>query len=193
MRHAFSLGATDYEVWLARTARGLALRVADPHAGGGLATGVAVSLEPLPAGGPASAAGGAAAAPAVGASPCRARLRVGERDCEVWVAVHGDEVYVNLDGETWALRHRHPLVRAAAEAHSAADDEARAPMPGTVVAVQARAGDAIERGHALVVIESMKLETTVSAWRDGVVREVHVAPGQTFERDALLVTLEPQA
>jgi biotin carboxyl carrier protein len=36
----------------------------------------------------------------------------------------------------------------------------------------------------------MKLETAIVAWRDGVIKALHVAPGQTFERAAPLVTLE---
>ena len=35
------------------------------------------------------------------------------------------------------------------------------------------------------------METTLSAARDGIVAEVHVAVGQTFDRDALLISLEP--
>jgi biotin carboxyl carrier protein len=39
-------------------------------------------------------------------------------------------------------------------------------------------------------MESMKMETTIAAPRDGVVEAVHFAPGQTFDRDALLLSLE---
>ena len=42
-----------------------------------------------------------------------------------------------------------------------------------------------------MVIESMKLETAIKAWRDGTVAAVHVGVGQTFERGAPLVTLAP--
>jgi len=39
----------------------------------------------------------------------------------------------------------------------------------------------------------MKLETTIRAWHDGTVSAVHVTAGQSFERDAVLVTLAAEA
>ena len=72
----------------------------------------------------------------------------------------------------------------------ALDDIAQAPMPGTVIAVQVKPGESVTRGQTMMVIESMKLETAIVAWRDGVIKTLHVAPGQTFDRAAPLVTLE---
>ena len=56
----------------------------------------------------------------------------------------------------------------------------------------AAAGEAVAKGQALLVMESMKMETTLAAPRDGIVAEVRYAKGQTFERDAVLLSLEPQ-
>jgi biotin carboxyl carrier protein len=67
----------------------------------------------------------------------------------------------------------------------------RAPMPGSLVVIHARPGQKVAKGEALLVMESMKMETTLSAPRDGVVAAVHLATGQTFDRDAVLLTLEP--
>jgi biotin carboxyl carrier protein len=51
-------------------------------------------------------------------------------------------------------------------------------------------GDTVAAGDLLLVIESMKLETPFKAWRDGRIESVHVALGQTFERDKVLLSLE---
>jgi acetyl/propionyl-CoA carboxylase alpha subunit len=168
MRDAFSIDGEEHEVWLSREPAGGPARYR-LHWGGESAP---VALEPGHDG--------------------AARLRVGDDDVPVLLARRGDDLFVHLDGETWTLRHRHPLVRAAAAAHSHADDEVRAPMPGTVVSVHAVAGQAVARGDALLVMESMKLETTISAWRDGTVEAIHVSAGQTFERDAVLASLVAQ-
>ena len=106
------------------------------------------------------------------------------------IARDGDRIFIHLDGETYELRHRDPLARAAAAGHSGVEDHARAPMPGTLVSLLVQPGQPVTRGQALLVMESMKLETTLTAWRDGVVAEVRVAVGQPFDRDAVLVTLE---
>jgi biotin carboxyl carrier protein len=49
----------------------------------------------------------------------------------------------------------------------------------------------VSKGQTLLVMESMKMETTLVAPRDGVVATVRFEKGQTFERDAVLLTLEP--
>jgi acetyl/propionyl-CoA carboxylase alpha subunit len=165
MRHAFALAGTEHDV---RLSHADATGQRTLHA---LGTQAPVALT-------------------LGADG-RGTIRAGGRTRPVAVALDGDRVHVHLDGETWLLEHRHPLARAAAEAHGAGEDEARAPMPGTVVSLSARPGQAVTRGEPLLVMESMKLETTIAAWRDGVVHEVRVAVGQVFDRDAVLITLEP--
>jgi biotin carboxyl carrier protein len=105
------------------------------------------------------------------------------------VATDGDTVHVWLDGETQTIRYHDPIAYFASHADHAADDTILAPMPGTVIAINAKPGEAIARGDTLLVIESMKLETAVKAPRDGVVEAVHVAVGQSFDRSAPLATL----
>ena len=113
------------------------------------------------------------------------------RELPALIATRGDDVFVHLDGEAYQLTYEHPLERLAHQAHGAAEDALRAPMPGSLVVVHAKPGDKVAKGQALLVMESMKMETTLTAARDGVVAAVHFAPGQTFDRDALLLSLEP--
>lgn len=106
--------------------------------------------------------------------------------------VDGDAVHIHLDGRTYTLRYRHPLDRLAAQQHGAADRQVQAPMPGSVVALHVKAGDLVTRGQALLVMESMKMETTLVAPRDGVVEAVHHRIGQPFDRDAVLVSFQEE-
>jgi biotin carboxyl carrier protein len=103
----------------------------------------------------------------------------------------GDRVHVHLDGAAHTLEYTDPVRRYARASGAAAQDIASAPMPGTVVALLVAPGQAVRRGDTLVVIESMKLETAIKAWRDGSVAAVEAAVGRTFERGAALVTLAP--
>lgn len=119
-------------------------------------------------------------------------LTLGGRRIPVVIASRGDEVFIHLEGEAYALRYQHPLDRLAAQAGGAAEDRMTAPMPGSIVSVSVKAGDTVSKGQTLLVMESMKMETTLTAPRDGVIAEITYQPGQTFERDALLLSLEPQ-
>jgi acetyl/propionyl-CoA carboxylase alpha subunit len=77
---------------------------------------------------------------------------------------------------------------------SAADEsELTAPMPAKIVRVNVAAGDMVSDGESLVVLESMKMELTVTAPRAGRVRRVgaDVIPGAIVAAGTLLVELEP--
>jgi biotin carboxyl carrier protein len=128
----------------------------------------------------------------VKAADGRCLLTVGGRCFEVVVATRGDDVFVHVDGEAHHLCYRHPLDRLAAQQQDSLDDNIRATMPGTLVAAHVGAGDAVTQGQVLLVMESMKMETSIIASRDGVIVAVYVDQGQTFARDALLVSLQPR-
>jgi len=56
--------------------------------------------------------------------------------------------------------------------------------------VAVKPGDAVRKGDELCVIEAMKMGTSIRAQRDGTVREVLVAPGQTVAFGAALLVLD---
>jgi propionyl-CoA carboxylase alpha chain len=68
-----------------------------------------------------------------------------------------------------------------------------APMPGSVVRVLAEAGAAVTAGQALVVLEAMKMEHTVTAPVDGTVAEMNVGPGDQVDTGQVLAVVgEPE-
>jgi pyruvate carboxylase len=62
-----------------------------------------------------------------------------------------------------------------------------APMPGTIVTVPVHCGQQLVRGDVLLTLEAMKMETTVRAEQDGVVKEVLAKPGLQVDAKDLLV------
>ena len=99
----------------------------------------------------------------------------------------GDEVFVRFGSRTFVVGL--PQAQLRAHAHSAADDEIRADMPGTVIAHHAVDGHEVKAGDRLITIESMKLQVSLVAPRDGVIEKFHVPAETAFERGALLVSL----
>jgi biotin carboxyl carrier protein len=64
-----------------------------------------------------------------------------------------------------------------------------APMPGTVVTVDVAIGDRVEAGQPVLALEAMKMQHTISAPRDGVVRQLPVRPGQQVEVGTVLAVI----
>jgi 3-methylcrotonyl-CoA carboxylase alpha subunit len=77
-----------------------------------------------------------------------------------------------------------PLQREAGEAGGG--HSLRAPMPGLVKLVRAAAGENVEKGQPLLVLEAMKMEHTIAAPHDGVIEEI-AAEGAQVTDGALLV------
>jgi biotin carboxyl carrier protein len=68
----------------------------------------------------------------------------------------------------------------------------RAPMPGLVKVIEASAGQQVEKGSGLVILEAMKMENELRSTLDGVIKSVHVNTGQAVEKDQPLMTIEPR-
>jgi len=65
-----------------------------------------------------------------------------------------------------------------------------APMPGLIVRVHVQAGDQVQAGQGLVVMEAMKMENELRVQVAGRVKTVLIAPGSIVEKGALLIELE---
>ena len=95
-----------------------------------------------------------------------------------------------LEGEAAAPAPKAaPAAAPAAPAAKAPAQAINAPMPGTILAVNVKPGQAVKRGDVLVVLEAMKMENEIMAPNDGTVGTVNVAKGQSVQTGATLLTL----
>jgi biotin carboxyl carrier protein len=81
-------------------------------------------------------------------------------------------------------------VAARASARPAGPVALRAPMPGRVVKILARAGESVRAGGGVVVVEAMKMENEIRAPRDATVKELRVAEGAAVEAGQELALLD---
>lgn len=65
-----------------------------------------------------------------------------------------------------------------------------ASMPGMVVTVAVKPGDSVVKGQKLLMLEAMKMQTTIAAEQKGKISEIHVQPGTQVETGDLLLTIE---
>ena len=71
----------------------------------------------------------------------------------------------------------------------AGGEAVNAPMPGNIVKINVKAGDAVKAGDVLVVLEAMKMENEIMAPRDGTVAQVVTQKGAKVETGSPLVVL----
>ena len=77
----------------------------------------------------------------------------------------------------------------AAPVVTGAGEAVNAPMPGNILKVNVREGEAVKSGTVLVVLEAMKMENEIMAPKDGTVTQVLVSKGSTVDTGAPLVVI----
>ena len=95
-----------------------------------------------------------------------------------WVTIDGQTIVLTkTSGAKQGVRHDHAggLI---------------APMPGQVRSVSVSVGDVVKKGQTLLTMEAMKMEIRIQALKDGKVTALHVAKGQTVEREQILIEVE---
>lgn len=117
------------------------------------------------------------------------RITIGGNTYEADVEVLQEEEVLPLDPVPvygTALNSRDPAGDGAGEI---VDKICRSPVNGMVIRVHAREGQVVEAGQVLVLLESMKMETRVTAPCAGKVDKVHVTPGHSVKAEEALVEL----
>ncbi|MDP3517102.1 MAG: biotin carboxylase N-terminal domain-containing protein [Pseudohongiella sp.] len=82
------------------------------------------------------------------------------------------------------------IAKAAASHHQST---IKAPLPGRVISVFVKAGDAVVAGQALLIMEAMKMEHTLRASSDSVIAAVHCQDDHMVQPDQLLIEFAPPA
>ena len=113
----------------------------------------------------------------------------GARTLEIEVDGRRHEVRLHLPEPPWAELARRRRGRAFGLGAGASGAVA-SPMQGTVLTVEVAEGDAVAAGQVLAVVEAMKMENEIVAHRDGVVRQLAVAPGQAVRNGELICVLD---
>jgi 3-methylcrotonyl-CoA carboxylase alpha subunit len=116
----------------------------------------------------------------------RLLVRLDQRTFKARAVRAGHDWHVFAEGDYRRLSLRQEL---------GAEEDARtgslaAPMPGKVIKVMAKAGAKVTKGDALLILEAMKMEHTITAPADGVVKEIHYAAGEQVLEGAELITLQ---
>jgi len=66
----------------------------------------------------------------------------------------------------------------------------KAPMPGLVLSVSVAAGQTVQKGDSLLILEAMKMENVIKSPGEGVVKAVAIQQGQAVEKGFVLIEME---
>jgi biotin carboxyl carrier protein len=69
-------------------------------------------------------------------------------------------------------------------------NELKAPMPGLVLEIAVSAGDQVQKGDRVLVLEAMKMENVIKAPADATVAAVEVEQGKTVEKNQVMVRFD---
>jgi biotin carboxyl carrier protein len=116
---------------------------------------------------------------------------------EVFVEEREGEYRVLIGGELYTVRVEDERKRRLAEVMRfrpppEGEVVVKAPMPGLVVDVPVKEGEAVRAKQCLLVLEAMKMENELRAQKDGIVKSVHVVKGDSVEEGQALITLSLQ-
>jgi 3-methylcrotonyl-CoA carboxylase alpha subunit len=101
------------------------------------------------------------------------------------VGIHADRIVVHDGHRRRLFEHAPPFAFERGEA--ADEDNVRAPMPGRIVVVKVKPGDAVKAEQELLVIEAMKMELSLKAPQDATIASLHAVAGEFVEADTVLV------
>ena len=78
---------------------------------------------------------------------------------------------------------------AAPKAPAGAGEKVNSPLPGVIVEVSVKEGQAVKSGDKVAVLEAMKMENEISAPKDGTITAIHVNKGDSILEGAPIVTI----
>ena len=82
-----------------------------------------------------------------------------------------------------------PAAAAPAAAPAGAGQTIKSPLPGIIISVDVKEGQAVKRGQKVAIIEAMKMENEILAESDGTVTAVHTRKGDSVLEGADIVTI----
>lgn len=111
------------------------------------------------------------------------------------VNVNGANYQVELENAPAAAPVQAPTPAApaaaapAAKAPAGAGEKVNSPLPGVIVEVSVKEGQAVKAGQKVAVLEAMKMENEIPAPKDGTITAIHVQKGDSILEGAPVVSI----
>ncbi|MBL7666110.1 MAG: hypothetical protein JNM93_13325 [Bacteriovoracaceae bacterium] len=113
-------------------------------------------------------------------------LKRGDKLIKATTSVLGNgetRIAINENEATVGLKSRKSSTQAAA-------GELKSPMPGKIFKIMAKVSQKVTVGEPLLIVEAMKMEHTIKANQDGIIKKINYKEGEQVDAGALLVQIE---
>ena len=121
---------------------------------------------------------------------------------EVWIEMAGQQIKVNaqwlqqqlwvhMNGKTFVVENASTKKSLGRKAATASSDTVKAPMPGKITKIFLKPGETIQKGQALIVMEAMKMEYTLKAEIQGLIKNIEVQVGDQVPLGKILIKIDP--
>ena len=114
----------------------------------------------------------------------------GER-LAIYFARDKDRNYMSIDGELFTIEPAQTSKSSARRVTAQQENSVASPMPGLVVKLPVTAGDKVEAGTTLAIVEAMKMQNELRAPTDGMVKKINFKEGDQVDAFVPIVELEP--
>jgi 3-methylcrotonyl-CoA carboxylase alpha subunit len=122
------------------------------------------------------------------------RIRINEHLLSLRASKILSEINLDFNGHMYTLRRTdlfdERYMKQSGKEGSRAADRVLAPLNGRIIKINSIEGDLVEKGQALLLIESMKMENKILAPHRSIIKELHVSEGEQVQNTQLLYTLD---
>ena len=113
-------------------------------------------------------------------------LHKNSADKTMTIEVNGNKYEIKIEDEYDQLVKKMGLSVGGAQVMK----NVKAPMPGLILDILAKPGQAVEKGDQLLILEAMKMENVLKAEGEGVIKSIEVQKGNAVEKGQILIEME---
>lgn len=117
------------------------------------------------------------------------KINIGDGDIHIYIAEDRKNYFLKA-GDEYFKFEKLGDEEFGSEEISHDREEIRSPMPGSIVKVIAREGDTVKSGDAILIIEAMKMESTIYTSINGTVTKMNATEGKQTDGEEILAIIE---
>ncbi len=120
-------------------------------------------------------------------------VKIGGKSKSIFAAEDENHLYIAYDGDSFVFDKVKEEEKEFSNASGSEDrDEIHPPMPGSIVKVLVKEGQKVAEGDGLIIVEAMKMESTLYSAINGIVTAVQVVAGQQVDSDDIMIIVEKE-